>query len=53
MPWLEQKIRRYEHMRWAQEPNRQTLPFAWGHTEIGGDANAPLAIFFLDGTQPV
>ena len=37
MAWLEQKIRRYEHMRWAQEPNRRTLPFAWGLEHIGGD----------------
>src|SRR5579864_8060658 len=28
MPWLEQTIRRYEHRRWAAEPNRPTLPFA-------------------------
>ncbi len=39
MPWLEQTIRRYEHMRWAQEPNRRTLPFAWGLEYIGGNAN--------------
>jgi len=39
--WLEQKIRRYEHMRWAQEPNRRVLPFAWGLEHIGGDANDP------------
>ena len=38
MNLLEQKIRRYEHMRWAQEPNRRTLPFAWGLEHIGGDA---------------
>src|SRR5271154_533310 len=38
MAWLEQKIRRYEHMRWAQEPNRRTLPFAWGLEHIGGSA---------------
>src|SRR5215469_1931507 len=36
MSWLEQKIRRYEHMRWAQERNRQTLPFMWGLEHIGG-----------------
>ena len=39
MALLEQKIRRYEHMRWAQEPNRRTLPFAWGLEYIGGEAN--------------
>jgi len=38
MNWLEQKIRRYEHMRWAQEPNRKTLPFAWGMEHVGGSA---------------
>src|SRR6185437_10484184 len=37
--WLEQKIRRYEHMRWAQEPNRRLMPFAWGLEHIGGEAN--------------
>jgi len=37
--WLEQKIRRYEHMRWAQEPNRRVLPFAWGLEHVGGNAN--------------
>ncbi len=37
MPWLEQTIRRYEHRRWAAEPNRPTLPFAWGLEHIGGD----------------
>lgn len=26
-------------MRWAQEPNRRVLPFAWGLEHIGGDAN--------------
>jgi Prolyl oligopeptidase family len=38
MAWLERRIRRYEHMRWAQEPNRSILPFAWGLEHIGGDA---------------
>jgi Alpha/beta hydrolase domain containing 18 len=46
--WLEQKIRRYEHMRWAQEPNRRTLPFAWGLEHIGGDADDPHPAAFLD-----
>ncbi|MGD0404815.1 MAG: hypothetical protein ABSB66_16655 [Candidatus Acidiferrales bacterium] len=48
MGWLEQKIRRYEHMRWAQEPNRRTLPFAWGLEHIGGDAKEPDPRGFLD-----
>ena len=37
--WFEQRIRRYEHMRWAQEPNRRTLPFAWGLEHIDLTAN--------------
>ena len=37
--WVEQKIRRYEHRRWAQEPNRRVLPFSWGLEHIGGNAN--------------
>jgi hypothetical protein len=37
--WIEQKVRRYEHMRWSQEPNRRVLPFSWGLEHIGGDAN--------------
>jgi hypothetical protein len=39
MSWFEQKIRRYEHKRWAAEPNRRTLPFAWGLEHIGGEQN--------------
>ena len=34
MRWFEQKIRRYEHRRWAEEPNRRTLPFGWGLEHI-------------------
>lgn len=41
--WFEQRIRRYEHMRWAQEPNRRMLPFGWGLEHIGIDG---------DGTDP-
>jgi Alpha/beta hydrolase domain containing 18 len=48
MHWLEQKIRRYEHMRWSQEPNRRVLPFAWGLEHIGGDAKDPNPRAFLD-----
>jgi len=48
MSWLEQKIRRYEHMRWAQEPNRRMLPFSWGLEHIGGDPNDPDPAGFLD-----
>lgn len=49
MPWLEQTIRRYEHMRWAQEPNRRTLPFAWGLEHIGGSASEADPRAYLDG----
>ena len=48
MSRLEQTIRRYEHMRWAQEPNRRVLPFAWGLEHIGGDANDPDPRGFLN-----
>lgn len=48
MVWLEHKIRRYEHLRWAQEPNRRTLPFGWGLEHIGGAANDPDPRGFLN-----
>ncbi len=48
MSLLERKIRRYEHMRWAQEPNRKTLPFAWGLEHIGGSDNEPDPRGYLD-----
>ena len=48
MSWFEQKIRRYEHMRWAQEPNRRVLPFSWGLEHIGGDAKETDPRGFLD-----
>jgi hypothetical protein len=48
MRWLERKIRRYEHMRWAQEPNRRVLPFAWGLEHVGGDAKDPNPRAFLN-----
>ena len=48
MSWLEQKIRRYEHMRWAQEPNRRTLPFGWGLEHLGGSADESDPRAFLD-----
>jgi len=38
--WFEQRIRRYEHMRWAQEPNRRTLPFAWGLEHVGANGES-------------
>ena len=39
--WYEQKIRRYERRRWAAEPSRPVLPFAWGIEHIGGRADEP------------
>lgn len=46
--WFEQKIRAYEHGRWADEKNRRTLPFAWGLEHIGGRANEPEPREFLN-----
>src|ERR1700683_2336876 len=48
MNLFEQRVRRYEHMRWTQEPNRRNLPFSWGLEHIGGDANDPNPRAFLD-----
>jgi dienelactone hydrolase len=50
--WFERKIRRYEHMRWAQEPNRRSLPFAWGLEHIGGRAGEPDPRAYLDRWAP-
>jgi len=35
-------------MRWAQEPNRRTLPFAWGLEHIGGAAKEAEPRAFLE-----
>jgi hypothetical protein len=45
--WYEKGVRRYEQMRFDQEPKRRTLPFAWGVEYIGGDATEinPRAFF--------
>ena len=48
MSLLEQTIRRYEHRRWASEPNRRVLPFAWGLEHIGGRADEPNPRAYLD-----
>jgi hypothetical protein len=48
MSRLELTIRRYEHMRWAQEPNRRTIPFSWGLDHIGGAASDPAPRAFMD-----
>jgi dienelactone hydrolase len=37
--WYERRIRRYEQMRFDQEPRRRTLPFSWGLEHIGADAS--------------
>ncbi|HEV2287610.1 MAG TPA: hypothetical protein VGR81_01510 [Candidatus Acidoferrales bacterium] len=37
--WYAERILRYEHRRWAAEPNRPVLPFAWGLEHIGGKAD--------------
>jgi dienelactone hydrolase len=36
--WYEKRVRRYEQMRFDQEPKRRTLPFAWGIEHLGGEA---------------
>ncbi|MGH9735133.1 MAG: hypothetical protein ACRD8A_11160 [Candidatus Acidiferrales bacterium] len=48
MNWFETTIRRYEHMRWAQETGRRILPFAWGLEHIGGNSNDPDPRGFLN-----
>ena len=48
MRLLELTIRRYEHKRWAEEPNRKVLPFGWGLEHIGGVADDPDPRSFLD-----
>jgi dienelactone hydrolase len=39
--WYEKRVRRYEQMRFDQEPKRRTLPFAWGIEHIGGEVSDP------------
>jgi dienelactone hydrolase len=48
MSWYAERVRRYEHMRFGQEPDRPRLPFAWGLEHIGGDADDPHPRDFLD-----
>jgi hypothetical protein len=48
LKWFEQKIRRYEHMRWAQEPNRRALPFGWGLEHIIESPNGTSPRVLLD-----
>ncbi len=47
MSWIENKVRAYEAMRFAQEPNRRIMPFEWGLERIGGPTNAPDPRAFL------
>jgi hypothetical protein len=47
MPWLEQKIRRYEHARWTSDDNRRVLPFDWGLEHVGGRRDDPDPRAFL------
>jgi hypothetical protein len=35
MSWIEQRVRAYEEMRFAQEPNRRIMPFEWGLEHVG------------------
>ncbi len=46
--WYEKRIRRYERMRFDQEPRRRVLPFEWGLEHIGGEANDPDPRQFLE-----
>ncbi len=46
--WYEKIIRRYEQMRFDQEPKRRTLPFGWGVEHLGGDAMEPNPRAFFD-----
>jgi hypothetical protein len=47
MSWIEQQVRAYEEMRFAQEPNRRIMPFEWGLEHIGGAASDPDPRAFL------
>src|SRR3982751_5940825 len=47
MSWLENKIRKYEHRRWATDDNRRVFPFSWGLEYIGGGAAEPNPRAFL------
>ncbi|MFY9688734.1 MAG: hypothetical protein WA369_01590 [Candidatus Acidiferrales bacterium] len=39
--WYEQRVLRYEQMRFDQEPRRSKLPFEWGLEHLGGDPSDP------------
>ena len=46
--WYAKGIRRYEQMRFDQEPKRRTLPFSWGLEHLGGDPSEPDPAAFLE-----
>jgi len=46
MPWLEQKIRRYEHARWTTDDNRRVFPFEWAWSTLAGGAMSPIRAGF-------
>jgi hypothetical protein len=48
MSLIEGYIRRYEHGRWANEPDRRTPPFDWGLGHIGGRVDDPEPGAFLE-----
>jgi hypothetical protein len=49
MPWIEDHVRAYEAMRFAQEPNRRLMPFEWGLEHVGGDPREPDPHAWLTG----
>jgi hypothetical protein len=44
--WIKKRVHRYERMRFDQELNRRTLPFAWGleHLDISLNGEDPRAV---------
>ena len=52
MPWLEERIRRYEHRRWTTDDNRRVRPFEWGLEHIGGRRDDPDPHGFLNAWVP-
>jgi hypothetical protein len=49
MALIRDYIRRYEHSRWANEPERPTSGFAWGLEHVGGRATEQEPAAFLEG----
>jgi hypothetical protein len=46
--WYENRVRRYEEMRFDQEPKRRTLSFGWGTEYIGGEPDESQPEKFFD-----